>query len=139
MKHETVEKFARCVKISSIPLGFKIVLTAVIRPHAFECLRRRRPCARPTALWTWAIGFIVGVGVIPPSLAQSTSVLQANSVLAGGETRPASTSLQPASAITIEAWVTGTTAALSRVARWEGASAPGREGVRGRFSAQQEL
>src|SRR6185437_10079451 len=44
------------------------------------------------------------------TLAQSSSVLQANTVLVGGETRPASSSLQPATAITVEAWVSTPTA-----------------------------
>jgi fibronectin type 3 domain-containing protein len=110
MKHETVEKFARSVKNSSTQLGSRTGLAAKFRAFAFDCLRPMRRCARPTALWIWATGFLAGVGVIPPSVAQSTSVLQANSILAGGETRPASTSLQPASALSIEAWVTATTA-----------------------------
>ena len=42
--------------------------------------------------------------------AQTSSVLQANQALAGGETRPPSTSLQPSAAITVEAWVSTPTA-----------------------------
>ena len=38
--------------------------------------------------------------------AQSSSVLQVSQVAAGGETRIASTALQPTSAFSLEAWVT---------------------------------
>jgi chitodextrinase len=57
----------------------------------------------------WLVACFGGC-VFQTALAQSSSVLQANTVIAGGETRPASSSLQPASAITVEAWVTAPTA-----------------------------
>jgi chitodextrinase len=53
---------------------------------------------------------VLALAVIPAVQAQTSSVLQANSIVVGGETRPASSSLQPASAITVEAWVTAATA-----------------------------
>lgn len=44
--------------------------------------------------------------LVPAAHAQSSSVLQANSIVAGGETRPPASSLQPSTAITVEAWIT---------------------------------
>ena len=70
----------------------------------------RGPCAR---WFRRAIGLTALLLAAFAAHAQSSSVLQANSIVSGGETRPASSSLQPASAITIEAWVTAPTAATN--------------------------
>ena len=60
------------------------------------------------------LGIVLSLlALAPGAYAQSSSVLQANSIVAGGETRPASSSLQPAPAITVEAWVTVSTTATN--------------------------
>jgi chitodextrinase len=51
--------------------------------------------------------------VSPAVFAQSSSILQANTIVTGGETRPAAAALRPASAITIEAWITAPTAVIN--------------------------
>ena len=96
MKHETVEKIATRVEI----------------PHVAS-LHPPSPSARaahPAGPWWLALILALGWGALRPALAQTSSVLQAAQVVAGGETRPPATSLQPASAITIEAWVSTPTA-----------------------------
>jgi hypothetical protein len=85
--------------------------------HPLSCTRRLvaamavwlRHSARCGYNWRW---LALPALCIASSLveAQTSSVLQANSIVTGGETRPASTSLQPATAITIEAWVTAPSA-----------------------------
>ncbi len=81
MKHETVENVASRVENS-----------------------------RAYALLLCLLLFAFGCGMLEPAYGQSSSVLQANQVVAGGETRPPATSLQPSSALTVEAWVSTPTA-----------------------------
>ena len=93
MKHEMVEKIAPCVENSH-----------VARPHpAFL------PASLPRRMLFTILLALAG-GPFPIAYGQTSSVLQASQVLTGGETRPPTTSLQPASALTVEAWVSTPTA-----------------------------
>lgn len=57
-----------------------------------------------------ALLIVAMLGLCQLAHAQSSSVLQVNQVASGGETRLPSAALQPASALTVEAWVTASAA-----------------------------
>ena len=97
MKHETLEHFSTRVEIS------RSLTSHIERNH----LKRARRRIRLIACLTLAA---LGCRLVGTVEAQNSSVLQANQVVAGGETRPPSTSLQPSAAITVEAWVSTPTA-----------------------------
>ncbi len=92
MKHETLANLATRVETSRAPDS----PTAADRSTHVRHRIRLIACLTLLAL---------SCGVLQPAQAQSSSVLQANQVVAGGETRPPATSLQPSTAITVEAWV----------------------------------